>query len=414
MKLTSEMRIDKLQFFLIAVVGWFASGSLSFLGLSEPQFDEVYGFPIAGEVSRIYSYLAFLFMMIALLSTRHLLQKSINYAVRSLPICLIILSGVMEGIVAIVLGFYVGAVYAGLLLICVLVCSSFWCLPEKYRLLFYKILLVMNVVYVSLAFVMYGAPQNRFVGGIHPNIFSQASIVLAFSALMFLSGWKKMAVILGSLFVAYVVDSRYALATVSIMYFGLLLLDSSVRAKLLSLLFFIALTAMFLFTDIFSEVFSLNDANRGLSSGVSGRASNWDYFLPQLSERPFFGYGFRNHDFVGAHNGFMQYVLENGLVISTLFFSALFLTLILNVSTAWHSLSDRTFQAHEGRVVSVTLLAIIFAANLQPQLINFGDQFGPLTLMILMYVPVAYRSYGRRRPGDVGPHKLSDIRLARP
>jgi hypothetical protein len=413
MKLTSEIRIDKLQLFLIAVLGWFAAGSFSFLELSEPQFDEVYGFPIAVEVSRIYSYLAFLFMMIALLSTQYLLQKSINYAVRSLPICLIIASGVMEAIVAIVLGFYVGAVYAGLLLICVLICSSFWCLPEKYRLLFYKFLFVLNVVYVSLAFIMYGAPQNRFVGGIHPNIFSQASIILAFSALMFLSGWKKTAVILASLFVAFLVDSRYALATVFIMYFGLLLLDTRVKAKLLSLVFFIALIAMFLFTNVFSELFSLNDATRGLSSGVSGRSSNWDYFLPQLSEHPFFGYGFRNHDFVGAHNGFMQYVLENGLVISFLFFSALLLKLISNVSAVWHSLSDRTFQAHEGRVVSVTLLAIIFAANLQPQLINFGDEFGPLTLMILMYSPVAYRSFGWRRPGNVRRHKLSDIRPAR-
>lgn len=412
MKLTSEMRIDKLQLFLIAVVGWFASGSLPFLGLSEPQFDEVYGFPIAGEVSRVYSYLAFLFMLMALLSTRNLLQRSINYAARSLPICLIMVSGVMEAIVAIALGFYAGAVYAALLLICVLVCSSFWCMPERHRLLFYKLLLVINVVYVSLAFMMYGAPQNRFVGGIHPNIFSQAGIALAFSALMFLSGWKKTAVILASLFVAFLVDSRYSMATILLMYFGLLLLDSSVKAKLLSLSFFIALAAMFLFTNIFSEVFSLNDANRGISSGVSGRASNWDYFLPQLSERPFFGYGFRNHDFVGAHNGFMQYVLENGLVISFLFFSALFLILISNVSTVWRSLSDRTFQAHEGRVVLVTLLAIVFAANLQPQLINFGDEFGPLTLMILMYVPVAYRSFGWRRPGDVRRRKFSDIRAA--
>jgi O-Antigen ligase len=413
MKPTSEMRIDKLQLFLIAVVGWFASGSLSFLELSEPQFDEVYGFPIAGEVSRVYSYLAFLFMMMALLSTRHLLQRSINYAVRSLPICLLMVSGVMEGVVAVALGFYVGAVYAVLLLICVLVCSSFWCLPERHRLLFYKFLLVVNVVYVCLAFIMYGAPHNRFVGGIHPNIFSQAGIALAFSALMFLSGWKKTVVILASLFVAYLVDSRYALATVFIMYFGLLLLDSSVKAKLFSLVFFIALAAMFLFTNIFSEVFSLNDANRGISSGASGRLDNWENFLPQLSEHPFFGYGFRNHDIGGAHNGFMQYVLENGLVISFIFFSALILILISNASTVWHSLSDRTFQVHEGRVVLVTLLAIVFAANLQPQLINFGDEFGPLTLMILMYVPVTYRSFGWRRSGDVRRRKPTDIRPAR-
>jgi hypothetical protein len=410
MKLTSEIRIDKLQLFLIAVVGWFASGSLSFLGLSEPQFDEVYGFPIASEVSRVYSYLAFLFMIIALLSIPNLFQKSMNYAVRSIPICLIFVSGVMEGVVATTLGFYVGAAYAGLLLICVLICSSFWSLPEKYRLWFYKYLLALNVVYVSLAFIMYGAPKNRFVGGIHPNVFSQAGIVLAFSALMFLSGWKKVLVILASLFIAFLVDSRYAMATILIMYFGLLLLDSSVRARLLSLLFLIALSAMFLFTDMFSEVFSLNDASRGLSSGVSGRAESWDYFWPELSQHLFFGYGFRNHDFAGTHNGFMQYVLENGLVISFLFFSALFLILISNASAVWYSLSDRTFQAHEGRVVLVTLLAIFFAANLQPQLINFGDEFGPLTLVILIYVPAAYRSIGWRRPRAVRRQNFSDIR----
>jgi len=412
MRPTSETRIDIQQLFLIAFVAWFASGSLTFLELSEPEFDEVYGFPIAAEVSRLYSYLAFLFMMATLLSTRHLLQRSINYAMRSIPICLIIVSAILEALAAVALGFYVGALYATLLLVCVLVCSSFWCMPERHRLLFYKCLLALNLLYVSLAFIMYGAPQNRFIGGIHPNIFGQAGIALAFSALMFLNSWKKNAMILVALFVGYAVDSRYSMATVLLMYFGILLLHPGARAKFLSVLFLVAFIAMSLFTDVFTEVFSLDDANRGVSSGVSGRSENWEYFLPQLSEHPLFGYGFRNHDFVGAHNGFMQYVLENGLVISFVFFSALFLILISNVSTVWHFLSERTFRAHEGRVVLVTFVAILFAANLQPQLINFGDEFGPLTLMILMYVPVTYRSLGRRRPLDLYRRKLPDVRPA--
>jgi O-Antigen ligase len=343
-------------------------------------------------------------MIVGLLSNPNLLQKAIKYVARSLPICVIIVSGVMEGVVALALGFYMGAAYACLLLICILVCASFWCLPERNRLLFYKYLLVLNVAYVSLAFFIHGAPQGRYVGGIHPNIISQASIILAFSGLMILSGWKKTLVILASLYLSVLVDSRYALVTVFIMWFGHLVLDPTMKSMLLSLLVVIAFTIIFTFTDFFTEVFSLNDPDRGFSSGIGGRASDWDYFLPQLSECPFFGYGFRNLiGYVGAHNGFMQYILENGLVISFLFFSALFFILISNLSTVWRSLSERTFQAHEGRVVLVTLLAIFFAAMLQPQLISFGDEFGPLTLVILLYVPKAYRSLGWRRRGDVAP-----------
>jgi O-antigen ligase len=247
-------------------------------------------------------------------------------------------------------------------------------------------------------------PQDRWVGGIHPNIFSQASIIVAFSGIMILSGPKKALAILVALLIAYIVDSRYALATVLILFFGDFLLNFiwTKPRTLIAIGSVIVLTIVVVYLQtsnhFFTEAFAIYDQDRGLSSGFTGRDYNWSFFLPQLSEHPFFGYGFRNRlAFIGPHNGFMQYILENGLVISIPFLSALFFILISNISAFSRSLSDRAFQAHEGRVVLLTLLAIFFGANIQPQLLSFGDEFGPLTLLIILYRPEAFRSLQQRQ-----------------
>jgi O-antigen ligase len=398
MALVSERRISKVQIFLFGFVAWFASGSLPLLALSEPPGYDQYGLPIQDEASHVYSYVAFFIIGIALWIVPSLVQKAFNYVTRTLPIRAIIATGMLQALVAAALGLYTSTAYACLLLFCIVICLAFWCLPERHRVTFYKSVLVMNLVYVVLAFALYGAPQNRWIGGIHPNLFSQASIIMSFSALMILKGWKRAAIVLLSLGIAISVDSRYAVVSVSMMCFGLILLEANLRLKLLSLISGVVALATSIFTGFFAVIFSIDDAERGLSSGISGRSLSWEDFLPQLSERPFLGYGFRNSaELTTTHNGFLQFMLENGLIISALFFSALLGILVSNVFSVWRSLPDHTFQAHEGRVVLVTIVMIFFAANLQPQLVNFGDQFGPLTLLVLLRVPTTYRSLFRWR-----------------
>ncbi len=396
----SEKRISTLIFFIIAFIGWFASGSLPLIMLSRSVYDDG---TIADEAPLVYSYMAVMFMIAGLLSNPQLIKKAIEYGKQSIPILVIIVSGIMQAIVAIALEFYIGVAYACLLLGCILFSLAFWCLPEGKRIFLYKCLLVLNVSYVSVAFLIHGAPQDRFVGGIHPNLFGQASIILAFSGLMILNGLKKTFVFLLSIFIAFVVSSRYAIAAVLIMWFGDFLLDTTwTKTRLLTAVGSVIAIAVIegypeTSIDLLGDVFLLNDPDRGRSSGISGRDYNWSLFLPQFEEHPLFGYGFRNIlGVVGSHNGFMEYILENGLVISILFFAASFFILISNLSAVWRSLSDRAFQAREGRVVLVTLIGIFFAANLQPQLINFGDQFGALTLVTLLYVPKKFRSFERR------------------
>jgi O-antigen ligase len=409
-----QVRFTKPSLFVIAVAVWFAAGSLPLLALREPSYDE-FGLPMPGDVNRVYSYFAFAMMIAAVWRAPNLLQDAVTYIKRSLPICIIIVTGILEAVVATILGFYAGVAYACLLIISVVVCSSFWHLPQRQRVLFYNYLLILNVFFVFAALGLYGAPLDRWVGGIHPNIFSQASIILAFTALMILNGWKRTLVILVALYVAVIVDSRYALVAVFTMCLGMLLLEANTKMKIFSLVSLVFLFVLSFFNHYFTEVLSLDDANRGLSSGVSGRAYNWENFLPQLSERPFFGYGFRNTaELIGAHNGFMQYVLENGLIISFLFFSSLLAILASNAFSVRRSLSDRTFQAHEGRVVFATIIAIIFVANLQPQLISFGDQLGPLTFVVLLRIPTALSALRARHPLMVFPPRIPSIKSPGP
>lgn len=151
--------------------------------------------------------------------------------------------------------------------------------------------------------------------------------------------------------------------------------------------FFYSAITLFLIGDVLLnrsnslifDILKVSDSGRGLGSGLSGRDDLWFFFLPQFLESPVIGYGFRSRaSYIGSHNGFLDIILQQGVIGSFLFFSYLLVFL-------WRSALDvfnKSRKEYRGAVLSI-LLGLIFGAQLQPQFFSFGDPFGVLTLVCL-------------------------------
>lgn len=203
---------------------------------------------------------------------------------------------------------------------------------------------------------------RHFFLGYHPNLGGEVLVFLVF----FLS-FSKTAVLrwifyASSLYLLYLFQSRAALITTLAIIFAaetflhkrgprrLLspknLLLTSVGVAILGTSFvFLHDRYMAAFAWSAEYVFFLNDANRGLGTGLVGREQTYATFVMHFAESPFFGIGFgnlywRNEHGVsdGVHNGFLTLIGELGVlglgVLSLLFYRLIrerhdtFLTLV--------------------------------------------------------------------------------------
>jgi O-antigen ligase len=238
--------------------------------------------------------------------------------------------------------------------------------------------------FIALAYALKGPPIDRWLGGIHPNVFAAACVGLVALSFFGPRWWTDLALII-SLAASNGVSSRYAMLVSILIYCFVWMFNLRQIGKFrLGVLFLLPvglLLELIIRHDqsILSDVFKLHDASRGLSSGVSGRDGHWKYFLPQFFERPLIGYGFRNRSvYSGAHNGFLDIILQMGLIGSTSFFMFWAFRLQSLFKEALMSPSG----AMRGRFFSI-LLALSIGAQLQPQFINFGDPFGIIVMLCL-------------------------------
>jgi len=137
-----------------------------------------------------------------------------------------------------------------------------------------------------------------------------------------------------------------------------------------------------------ASALELSDSTRGLGSGISGRGQHWSYFLPQFLEEPIAGYGFRSRgSYFGPHNGFLDIILQVGLIGSFLFFAfyALRLKSLIHEALSTPALTER------GKLLSI-MIGVSVGAQLQPQFFSFGDPFGILAMICLFSIPGLERS----------------------
>lgn len=244
------------------------------------------------------------------------------------------------------------------------------------------------LVFQVLAFVILGPPQYRWLGGIHPNILGGVSVACVALALFGSRRYLDLATIV-SLAASLAVSSRYAMLCIGVTYVLYQLLNLRSVGRLRWTVLGLLVAAVFidvLVNGVNSQLgaaFELDDAARGLGSGLTGRDERWALFWPQLEERPLLGFGFRNRaEYEGVHNGYLTTILENGLLGAGLLFGYCLARALQEARAALLA------SAAGGRGASFCmLLALGVGALFQPQLLSFGDCFGFSLLLILFSRP---------------------------
>lgn len=256
---------------------------------------------------------------------------------------------------------------------------------------FFKAAIVASVActaFLIIAQIMHGPPTARYLGGIHPNIYA-ACAISAVSLSLFAPRPFFEATTAIAIACALLVSSRYGVVCVALIFilFNLFNLRTAgptrISLMLIALVFLLGDTIANGSISYLGSAMELSDSSRGIGSGLSGRDKHWATFLPQFDQQMFMGYGFRNRAaYLGAHNGYLNLLLENGALGALVLFAYYAIRLKDLV------LEALTFRLNgaRGRVLA-SLLAVLFAAMLQPQLFSFGDAFGLLSLTLLFIRP---------------------------
>lgn len=247
---------------------------------------------------------------------------------------------------------------------------------------FYFCLAVALLLLLIAAVALHGLPTGRWIGGLHPNLAGAFALAAAYFAAR--SAKKARWIVYATAtFFCILVSSRYAVVGVAI----IALFDGVANDfKLPQPRLFVVTLCGLIFLVSFppaldylsNEILRLNDPFRGIGSGASGRMDLYSGFFPQLGKAPLFGFGFRNRDaYDSVHNGVGNLILEIGLIPSTIF--ALYIVAAFRRSIVLFYITKKP------RYLTLTgcWCSWFVAGFFQPQLINFGDAFGFMTMFLM-------------------------------
>ena len=354
------------------------SVTLPLLGLSRSAAGD-----IAGELSFVYASAVYALMgLLAILILRHRHPLKMLFTAADLPLLLFFAVLIIQ---AVSMQSTFVALQTG-----VLGCAIFAIRASCFSARFQSALAISSVCLVAFAigaFLILGPPTDRWLGGIHPNIFGTVCVG-AFALSLFGPTWWRDVTLIVVLAVSVSISSRYTMVTCVLIYLLFFFFNWSAIGRIrLTITILIALVAIVsLMVDPqnspLASALELNSSSRGLGSGASGRDVHWSYFLPQLFERPILGFGFRNRSaFFGAHNGFLNLILQIGVVGASLFF----LFYLLRLTSLFRELLASPASAERGKILSI-LLGVSVGAQLQPQFFSFGDPFGIVAMLCLFSV----------------------------
>lgn len=292
---------------------------------------------------------------------------------------------------------------ANILFLIVLLTAStlLWHLQPYERNRVLQLITLILLAYGIAGFIIYGIPQTRWVGGIHPNVFSASMLPCAMLALIAFRKWA-LPLVAFCLYASFLVSSRYAMVGIVVgtaFYYLAILPTLSTKEKItLYMAGFLILGIVIGRFDLISDVLQLESATRGLSSGMTGRSGiHLQMFFSQISDHYLLGYGFRQRDsYFGAHNGYLNTLLENGIILGGICIAAILMKLANLTYSSLVNRGKRRDSLRERAGITAALLAISLATFFQPQLINFGDPMGA-TLILLMAYPVIWNTNRRRQ-----------------
>lgn len=311
-----------------------------------------------------------------------------------------------------------GIAYTLILLSAIICASTIW----TWSIATARLVLVGSGVilcgFQTLSLIVLGFPENRWVGGIHPNLFGTA-VLSAFILLQFGSGKIVNILKAVSVTVAIVISSRYSLLGSFIAQLVFYITYNRIQYKT-AMYAAAAVVVVIIFADQLTDVFALDDPDRGFGSGFTGRQDAWSIAFNSIAENPW-GIGYKRDPdptFGAGHNGYLKIILEFGVFGG----SVLILSLLMLVGRTLirpYKIEELELRRFASARAS-GLVAFAIAAFFQPQILNVGDPFG-ITFLILLFGPdikdvrgsaVYQEPSGRRDPFRSNPAgHLDDPRL---
>lgn len=240
--------------------------------------------------------------------------------------------------------------------------------------------------------------DRRHVGFIHPNLLGATAMSAAILYCLSAARLKAVAMAVAAA-VMVIVSSRSSLVAFAV-FVGILggYYSISSRKAFLWCLAGLAIGSIAFFryreyiASFLDRALILDDVDRGLASGLSGRAEAWEGFLPQLSENAFLGVGFRQRDaYEGTHNAILNLFVENGVIGGSLLFGFMFIVIITSARIAFARKSSSKRSREIAAIVLAALCAFVVRGLAEPQILNIGDAPSLTLLFVLAFVCIGER-----------------------
>lgn len=287
--------------------------------------------------------------------------------------------------------------------------ASLWNFNESAK--YFPILGAFLFLYCGFLASLLGV-NGRFVGWIPANDYAKLAMVAA----VFCAFGSRFSILLGAV-AAYgiilISQSRGTLLFLTIFYVGLIVFGRGFTKRRMVALVLIVVFGSFAFiadeltgraviSGVLDNVLLINDPDRGLGSGLTGRSDFFSAALSAWSESPLFGYGLRTREnfltgvagpAVNGHSGYLNMLLDVGLVGAVLLMASVLANCLRRLYLLQKT--NRNFgSSEEVRVQRVTLALTISGLVLwiiEPVYINVGSPFSIL-MLLCMAAPLRYRT----------------------
>ena len=288
-----------------------------------------------------------------------------------------------------------GIIYTSLLLATAVMLSVLWTLePADFERCMTVASVVLCLFGIS-AIAILGWPETRSIGGfIHPNLFA-APLLTGFVFSQFRPGLIGIIVRILCFGMVALVSSRFALiGCITALVLHEVTFNPLSPAKIPVLI--IVLVAGVVFWPEITHIMAIDDSERGLSSGFSGRDQRWQLAFDTIPNNPL-GIGFkRSIGDEAGHNGYLKLILEFGIPGGGLLIFLLACSLAIAGIDAI-GLAGKSQQKHRFDCARFGGLgALLFSAFFQPQVFSLGDTFA-VSFLLLLFKPRA-KSIAARQP----------------
>jgi hypothetical protein len=243
---------------------------------------------------------------------------------------------------------------------------------------------IILVLFQITSVAILGWPQDRFVGGIHPNLLG-ATILAAFILAQFNKSQLMTGIKVISFLLAAAISSRYSLLGCVIAAFVYHATFYRLSLKTGLILVISACILVFLARE-FSSVLMIFDEERGIGSGFSGRDSLWASALDLIANNPL-GIGYKRVDpMQSGHNGFLRLIVEFGVVGGVILIGAVLALTISAIVNAYSLSRVDPLLRRFASARAAGLMAFSFAGFFQPELFNLGDVMG-ISIILFLFGP---------------------------